>query len=377
MDLILTDEQRLIRDTAARFVADRYGLDRLRAVEAMADGFCPEHWAIYAELGWLGLAVPEVAGGLGGRPEDLALLLIELGRAPALEPFVGSAVICGSLLGLAGSDRGAEVLSEALSGKTRIAPVDGVGAGLGGTGRLRLRRSRGGFCIDGACRIVPDGASAPILLVAAEDDNGQPALVFVEAGQPRLGRRAYRLLDATGAADLTFDAVEPGTAALLAEGPVAARALRQAAALATLARLSESLGSIEAILALSAEYLRNREQFGRPIGKFQALQHMAASMFVEAQEARSALYHALAHWEDGEARRSEALATAAVVILDAARTVSRAGIQIHGGYGLTEEFAVGHHYRRQLVLEKLLGEPEVQLERISRGAAATEGTDHG
>ena len=110
-----------------------------------------------------------------------------------------------------------------------------------------------------------------------------------------------------------------------------------------------------------SDYVAVREQYGRPIGKFQALQHILATMFVEAQEARSALYHALANWDMPAERRARALSSAKIVISNAGRFVSRNGIQLHGGYGMTEEFLIGHHFRRQIVLEKQFGDLDHHL----------------
>ncbi|MGE0388255.1 MAG: acyl-CoA dehydrogenase, partial [Gammaproteobacteria bacterium] len=186
--------------------------------------------------------------------------------------------------------------------------------------------------------------------------------------RPGVLRRGYRLADDTGACDLVLTDLVLEDGALLAAPGAAGELLEYAIDRATLAFTAQAVGAMQAVLAIVSAYLKTRVQFGQPIGKFQALQHRMADMFVEAQEARSILYQGMA-WLDAQApRRRHAVSCAKVVAANAGLFVAGQGIQLHGGVGVTEEFEVGQYYKRMLVFEKLFGDTDQHLARIAANA---------
>jgi alkylation response protein AidB-like acyl-CoA dehydrogenase len=174
----------------------------------------------------------------------------------------------------------------------------------------------------------------------------------------------YSLIDGTRAADLALTEVVLGPDAMLATPACAAELLDEALDRAALAQVAEALGCMEAVLALTSEYLKTRHQFGQAIGKFQALQHRMSEMFVEVQETRSILYRGIAHLEGDAAARRQAVSAAKVMLGSAGRFVGGQGIQLHGGIGVTDEYQVGHYYKRLLALEKLYGDSDWHLDRF-------------
>jgi alkylation response protein AidB-like acyl-CoA dehydrogenase len=371
MDFELTSEQTMLVDGAARFVREHYSLTQRRKV--IASGGMDEHnWTRLAELGWLMLPLPEEAGGLGGPAEDVALLLIELGRGMVLEPFVTTVLLCGTILAGAVDPGVRSEVERIAAGELRVALAHDEGAASLAPGALpaaAARREREGFHISGTKRAVLDAPSAHKLIVSAALD-GATALFLVDANTAGVVRNDYALIDGTRAAEVEFDNVAVDTAALIASGDTAVALLGEALDQANLGNLAQSVGGIEAILDICSEYLKTRQQFGRPIGSFQALQHIMAQMFVEAQEARSILYFAVAAMRGAPAVRTRAIAQARTMIGGAAQLVSRPGIQLHGGYGMTEEFAVGNHFKRLLTLEKMFGDSETYLDRLADALVA-------
>jgi alkylation response protein AidB-like acyl-CoA dehydrogenase len=190
-------------------------------------------------------------------------------------------------------------------------------------------------------------------VVASDGDDR--ALFLVDASQHGVAAKPYPLVDGTRAADIAFANVRLPADALLARGDAANEVIDAAIDRARLALVAQAVGAMEAALAITAQYARERCQFGQPIGKFQAIQHIAADMFVSSYQARSALYAALRDIDGDADARARAVSVAKVVSGMAGQTVSRNGIQIHGGYGMTDEYAISHYYRRLLVLEKQYG----------------------
>lgn len=357
-----TDEQTMIRDSAERLVRELSATERRRERIARGEGFDPELWAQSAELGWLALCVPEEAGGLGGAITDVALLMIELGRGMASDPIISSTLLCSTLL--AGSEWGGrgEWLERVLTGSGRLAC-----ANLEPGDRIEwpapratvLSDARDGFQLDGAKLMVQDGDRADGYVVTASIADGPGlALLFVPADADGLTIDRYPLIDGSRAADLRLECVAVPAANVIARGEGVGALLEDAIARACAATLAAAIGSMEACLDICSEYLKTRQQFGQPIGKFQSLQHMMADMLVTTHNARSSLYHLLSCMDGDREERAAALASAKLTIGQAGLMVGRNGIQLHGGYGVTDEYAISHHYRYLIALEKRFGDSQ-------------------
>lgn len=365
MDFNLTEEQRQLREGAQRFLREQYTFQQRRKLAA-GTGFAHEHWAQFAELGWLALGLPESAGGLGLSRVETALLAEELGRALVLEPFVPAVVLCTRLIERSELATREALLGNVASGELILAlahaePQERYAVHAAQT--LAESTADGGWRLSGLKTLVVGAPFAHSLIVSATLE-GEPALFLVPADSRGLTLRPYALIDGSRAADVQFDAVEVPADKLLARGATATDLLAEGFDRANLAFCGQMLGCTEAVMEITSEYIKTRKQFGQAIGKFQALQHRMAEMFVEAQEARSALYRGLAAIDDADARfRQQAIAGTCVAVGSAARFVCEQGIQLHGGIGLTDEYEVGHYYKHVLVAGKLLGDADWHLDR--------------
>jgi len=367
MDFNLTDEQQMLRDSAARFVREKYGFEARRHVAA-ASGWSSERWAQYADMGWLALGVPEEFGGLGCGFVETAIVAEELGRGLALEPFIGCSVLATRLVERADAPafaaRRAALLEGLLAGTLQVAVAyseTSTRFELTGGG-ARARAEGEGFVLDGVKMMVPAAGIADQLIVSAAVDGGDVALFLVPREATIL--HVYPLIDGTRAGDVELRSVFVAADACLSAPGSGLVLLEDALDRAALAQVAEGLGCMEAVLEITSEYLKTRQQFGQPIGKFQALQHRMAEMFVEVQETRSILYRGIAHLDDAPAMRRQAVSAAKVILGSAGRFVGGQGIQLHGGIGVTDEYQIGHYYKRLLVLEKLYGDSDWHLGRF-------------
>lgn len=374
MDLRLTDEQQMLRDGARRYFREHYGFDVRRALLASKAGMSAESWARYAELGWLALGQPEEAGGWPGTFVDTAILLEEFGRALALEPYVSTAVLCGHILARCSHAGAARTELEAIvEGRVRLALAHDVAGDRYDTGPPGVVATRlgGDFLLRGCKTFVLDAQAADRLIVSARSDGMDGlALFLVDATVAGVRMSTYPLVDGSRAADIALDDVQVPASCLLAEGASAQAVLREAIDRATLARVAMALGAMEVVLQMTADYLKARVQFGQPLGRFQALQHRLAEMFVEVQEARSILCCGLAHVEAPAVQRSAMVSAAKVVTANAARIVGGQAIQLHGSIAMTTEYAAGHYYQHLLAFEKLYGDADWHLDRFVPHAVA-------
>jgi alkylation response protein AidB-like acyl-CoA dehydrogenase len=215
-----------------------------------------------------------------------------------------------------------------------------------------------------------DAPSATQLIVSAqvEGEDGF-SLFLLDSETSGVVLQPYSLIDDSRAADIEFAEVAVASSALLAGPETSSRILEEAFDRATLARIAEALGVMEAVLQITSEYLKSRIQFGQPIGRMQALQHRMAEMFVEVQEVRSILYCGLAHLDANPPLRGAVVSAAKVVTLEAARIVGGQGIQLHGAIGVTQEYAMGHYFKQLVAFEKTYGDCDWHLDRLARHVA--------
>ena len=354
MNFHLTEMQQMIVDSARRFVEAETGLDQWRDRRKSDEGVDQKLWQGMTELGWLALAVPDDAGGLGGSMEDIALLMMELGKGLVTEPLVSTGILA------------AHILDKTLEGETRTIWLGRVATGAArialayadptavGLAPLRAQALPDGYALNGQKIMVYDAPSADYVIVLAQLD-GVPALFIADARADGISSNYYPLIDGSRAADLHFSNVVLPMVALLATGPKAQDVLEESLDRARLALVAQAVGAMDATVRITTDYAKERQQFGQSIGKFQAIQHLATDMFTAAYQARSALYAGLCAVEAPPKNRRRATSVAKLIAGLSGQTVSRNGIQIHGGYGITDEYAVGHYYRRLLVLEKQYG----------------------
>ena len=369
MDFNLTDEQQMLRDSARRFVRERYGFEARRALEQSDAGWSAEHWQTYAELGWLALGLPEHAGGLGFGLTDTCLLTEALGQGLVLEPFISTAVLCARILERAGDAALCTPLLGAVAGgelRLALAHEEPGVQHQRCAATTTARRNASGYVLSGSKTMVLDAPSAHRFIVSAcvHDEPGL-ALFLVDAQAPGLRLQPYTLIDGSRAGDLLLDGIELPPTALLVPQESGSEVLDEALDRATVARVAEALGAMDAVLRITSDYLKTRQQFGQPIGKFQALQHRMAEMFVEVEATQSILFQALACIDAAPVQRAAAVSVAKVVAAQAGRFVGGQGIQLHGGMGMTAECAVGHYFKRLVVIDRSYGDAEWHLQRMA------------
>ena len=369
MDFNYSDMQQMLVDSAAKLIADTYTLEDVRQQRSIANGLNEKNWNQFAELGWLALPIPEAAGGLGCSFEDVVVLSTMLGRALAVEPYVSTVVIGGHILGAVGDEeRRNAMLGQIATGETRTALAHGEPGERYGDSASRATTAKAegnGFRLDGRKMLSLDAPSATHLIVSATMDDGALGLFLVPRETAGITDESYPLVDGAVASDLFLEDVRIDADALIASGDAATTLIAEASDRAAVALMAQAVGSMEASLEICSAYIKERKQFGQAIGKFQALQHIMADMFVATHQSRSALYYALSNIEAEPERRESAVSVAKLLIGEAAQLVSRSGIQLHGGYGVTDEFIISHHFRRLMVLEKQFGDVDAHSRRLA------------
>lgn len=359
MELALTDEQQMLADSVARFVEGEYDFEaRMRLIEA-GEGGSASVWRVFAENGWLMVGVPEELGGLGGSPVETAIIAQQLGRGLVIEPFIGSAVLAVQVLvAAARKEELGDWLPSLCGGSRRLALAYSEAGAHGQPHIVAARAERGddGYRLHGRKTLVLGAVGANAFIVSARtagrvDERDGISLFLVPAEEALVA--PVLLHDGSVAADMVLDG---SSGRLLGGAGAGLPALEHGLAHATLALCAELVGAMEKSIELTAEYLRTRSQFGSPLSGFQALQHRMADMAAEMELARSMLFAALASFENDDAdKRRLALSAAKALIGGAARNVCGQGIQLHGGIGMTEEYAIGHYFKRAVVADALFG----------------------
>jgi pimeloyl-CoA dehydrogenase small subunit len=378
MDFDLTDEQRLLSDSVGRLMADTYSFEKRRALIREPEGYSTALWARYAELGLLGLPFAEDFGGFGGGAVEVMLVMEAFGRALALEPYLSTVVLSGTALRLAASrDQQESLLPLVADGSLKLAFAHGEREARYDLTDVTTTAtpSGGGFVLDGAKSVVLHGDSADKLIVSARtgggrSDAGGISLFLVDARANGVARRGYALRDGTRAAEMSLSGVRVDASCLL--GPVgeASAVVSRVVEAGIAAMCAEAVGAMESMQAMTLDYLKTRQQFGKPIGENQALQHRAADMLVSLESARGmAMLAAMMVDDPDAAERERNIAMAKVGVGQAGRFVSQQAIQLHGGIGMTEEYAVGHFFRRVMVIEHLFGDTAHHLNRLADLAA--------
>ena len=374
MDFDLTDDQRLLGDSVTRLLAAEYGFEQRKALLKTPAGFSETLWGRYAELGLLGLPIPEDYGGFGGGPVDVMLLMQAFGRHLVLEPYLATVVLGVTALRLAGTEaQQGEILPEVAAGSMKLAFAHYERqARYDLTDILTTAKPNAdGFVLEGAKSVVLHGDSADKLIVSARtaggrDDADGISLFLVDANARGLARRGYTLRDGTRAAELSLSGVQVPRDALLGELDNALPVIQRVVEAGIAATGAEVIGTMEAMQAMTLDYLKTRQQFGKPIGENQALQHRAAEMLVAMEQGRSmAMLATMSLEEEDAAERARSISMAKVGIGQAGRFVSQNAVQLHGGIGMTEEYAVGHFFRRVMVIEHLFGDTAMHLDRLA------------
>jgi pimeloyl-CoA dehydrogenase small subunit len=372
VDFDLSDDQRMIKASVDRLIAERYEFETRRRYAESADGWSRELWGQYAEIGLLGLPFEAQDGGFGGGAVETMIVMEAFGRGLALEPYLSTVVLCGSLLRWgASAEQRAALVPRICDGSLLLAFAhceDQSRYDLADVTTV-ARPDGDGWVLHGSKRFVIHGDSADRLLVSArvaghEGAGSDVALFLVDSTARGVSRRAYAMQNAWRAADVELARVRVGAQALMARD--ALPLIERVVDVAIAATCSEAVGSMQRAVDLTVEYLKVRRQFGVPIGSFQALQHRAVDMLVALEQARSmAMFAAMQASESDPAERRRSISAAKVQVARSGRFVGTQAIQLHGGIGVTEECQVGHFYRHLTVLEILFGDMHHHLARLA------------
>ncbi len=375
MDFAFNEEQQELRATARSFLAEHAGPEPLRRAMESESGFDPSLWKqIGAELGWTSVHVPEAHGGLGLGYVELVALMEIMGEALLCAPFFSTVCLGANALLVAGSEaQRNEHLPGIAAGQTlaTLAWTEGNGR-PDATGIETLARTDGGdYVLRGRKRFVPDGHCADLLIVAARSEGSRGedglSLFAVPADAPGLERRPLVTMDQTRRqAEVVLDDVRVPAAARLGEEGAGWAPLEKTLDLAAVALAAEQVGGAQRCLDLAVDYAKERVQFGRPIGSFQAIKHKCADMMVRVEAARSAAYYAgcIAAEDSDELPSVASLAKA--YCSEAFFSCAAECLQIHGGVGFTWEYDAHLYLKRAKSSETLLGDPTYHRERIAR-----------
>lgn len=366
MNFDLNEEQRLLRDLVERFVADHY--DPIRRLSYIAEpwGFSRQGWTILAETGLLALPFAQEHGGLDGGAVELITVAEALGKGVATEPVLPVILTAASLIERGATDAvKAELLPRIIAGESlpALAHLERGARFLATRPQTRALRRDGQVRIDGAKSCVMGGGYADLLLVTACDEDGAPGIYLVDADAQGVIRTDYRLVDGSIASDIQFS---DAPAALLPKGQDALEGVLDQARLAIIAELVGLMGHM---FDATVDYVKTRQQFGQPIGRFQAVQHRLADGYAMVELSRSQLYRAAAQ-NPGTKEAHAAIIGAKAYISGCAMKIAEEAVQLHGGIGTTEELMVGQAFKRTMLLAALLGDADWDLRHYVQLTAA-------
>jgi alkylation response protein AidB-like acyl-CoA dehydrogenase len=373
------EERQLLDDSLQGFYAQNYSFERWKKLARgpEMEGFGRAEWAKYAELGWLGVALPESAGGAGGGMTELGIVMAAAGRHIVLEPLLGTIVLGAGAVELAGTPAQREVLlPQIVAGKLLLAfchTEPGAGYARDYV-RAVARADGGGFVIDGAKTFALGAHGADTLVVSARigSDKGPVGLFLVPRSASGVALNVAPALDGRLGATVNLAGAKVAADARLGGGDadklaVIDRLIDRGA----IAVCAEACGAMAAVTQATVEYLKTRQQFGQPLAKFQVLQHRLVDMSVAAEEARAVVHAGLQALDDEAPGAQRAVWAAKVATARSARLVGGQAIQLHGGIGMTDELAIGHYYKRLTLCETLFGDAEWYLKQIGAAAATS------
>ena len=381
MDFALTEEQQLIRSTAADFLADLANPQAVRQAMESGAGYPPDLWPrICSEMGWQAMIIPEACGGLGLGGVELAVVMEQMGRHLLCSPFFATTCIATQVLLELADPRHEERLAAIAAGEqTATLAFQEAGGGLNPESIQATARDQDGqFLLSGVKHHVIDGHCADLILIAAREPGSRGeqgiSLFAVPADTPKLARRRLPAMDQSRPqAALNLDGLRLPRESLVGEWGLAGPGLARSLDRGLIALAAEQTGGAAWCLEQSVSYTQGRVQFGRPIASFQAVKHKCADMMLLVESARSATFHAacVANGEvDGDLAAGQALAQAAalarIYCSDAYFRCAGEALQLHGGVGFTWEYDVHLHFKRAHGSRVLLGDPDWHRERLAR-----------
>ena len=374
MDFSYTETQDMIRDTLARFLADTYDFDKRGKMIASDTGRDPGIWqALAQDLGMLGAPFSEDHGGLGGGALENAIIMEELGKVIAIEPYLQTVVIGGGALKAVGGAQADTIIPEIIAGNVIIAFAYAEPQGRYDLANIRTtaKKDGAGYVLSGHKGVVYAAPWATHLLITARTggsgrERDGVSLFLVDAKTPGIVRRDYPTVDGFCASEIYFEnAAIPGDALLGGEG-AGIGLIERIVDEATVGVCAEACGVTHKLHEGTLDYSKQRQQFGQPIGRFQVLQHRMVDMFMEVEQARSMTIMATLKLELPATERMVAVSQCKAKVARACNFVGQNAVQTHGGIGITQELSIGHYFKRATMIENQFGSADYHYERMER-----------
>ncbi len=369
MALVLNEEQGMLRDSVHAFLGERAPVKHLRDLRDKrdADGYDPILWRQFAEQGYSAVLVPEARGGLGLGAVEAGIIGEALGHTLAPSPFLSTAVLAARMLACAGSEaQQARLLPAIAPAKTVIAlAVDETSKHRPSAIATRARVDATGLRIDGAKTFVIDGHVADELIVVTRTSDKGITLCLVDAHAAGVQIERTSMLDAHNAARVRLDGVRVAADAVLGQVDGGAEVLDQVLDLGRTVVAAQLLGAADEVFARTLAYLKERKQFDRYIGEFQALQHRAAELYIDLELTRALVLRALQAIDHDPLKARLLVAQAKAHACASANRAVQEGVQMHGGIGMTDEFDIGLFMKRARTLQELFGDAGFQADRVA------------
>ncbi len=363
MDLNLSDEQRLLRESVDRFITETYHADYRRKSAGDPLGFSPAIWKQFADLGWLALPIDEAYGGLGAGAVETGIVMEAFGRGLVSEPYLSTVVIGAGLIATCGSEAQKQaMLPRVADGSLRLAFAHSERAARFDLSKVETAAMKmaDGWRIDGRKTAVLDGHAAGQIIVSArvashDGAAGKLSLFLVPAGTPGITLRDYARLGGGRACNLDLANVSLAADALLGDGGDALPQIEAVVDRALAALGAEAVGIMQIMFDMTLEYTKVRQQFGKPLSANQVIRHRLADMAMHCDEARSIALRAAVMADAEPVARGRAASGAKAKIGKSARFVAEQSVQLHGAMGVTEELDIGSYFKRLLAFDTLFG----------------------
>ena len=375
MALVLTEEQSMLRDSARGLISDKAPVSHLRSLRDGKDatGFSRDLWKAFAEMGFCGLLVPENFGGSGLGCVEAGVVMEEIGRTLMPSPFLSTAVLAASALSRGGSEAQKAAHLPKISDGSLLAAlaIDEGAKHRPLQTKLQAVRSGNGFKLSGAKAFVVDGHTADLLIVAARtggsagERNGL-TLFLVDPKAKGIAIERTAMVDSHNAARIEFDNVEVNADHVLGEIDQGGALLEGVLNIGRGAVASEMVGLSEEVFGRTVTYLKERKQFGKLIGEFQALQHRAAELYIDIEITRAAVLKALQTLDGDFEKAGAAVAVAKARAGSTATLAVQEGVQMHGGMGMTDQFDIGFFMKRARVCQELFGDSNYHADQLAR-----------
>ncbi len=371
MDFSISEEQSMLANSISKFMENDYDFERRQKIAESDNGYSPELWQTFAELGWTAVPFAEDDGGLGGGPVELMLMMEQFGRGLLVEPYLANVVLAGGIL-----RRSADVgqksqwLAPLIEGNLQAALAFAEPQGRFNIADIKTtaKGNGKGFVLNGTKTCVLNGGNAEIIIIPARTSGEQTAedgitLFAIPADSASIERRAYQTVDAQQAADITLTDVKVEAGAVLGKIGDGFKTLQDVVDEATLAVCAEAVGIMRTMHEKTVEYSKNRVQFGVPIGSFQALQHRMVESLMACEQSQSLLMWAVMLNTADSEEKQQAISAMKYQIGTAGIDVARDAVQIHGGMGVTWELDISHYFKRMTAIDLLFGNADYHLDR--------------